>query len=71
MGDTSEYLVYVVNVGWRNAKFGRSYIIFGDVCYEIEFTEAYSHKHAISLIRVVIMRIRVKDMKKTCWWWCG
>ena len=30
------YLVYVINVRRRNDKFGRSYVSFGDVYYEIE-----------------------------------
>ena len=57
MGDTSEYLVYVFNVRRRNDKSGRSYVSFGDVCFEIEFIEACSNKLVISLSRVVILRI--------------
>ena len=34
MGDTFEYLVYVVNVEWRNINSRRSYVSFGDVCSE-------------------------------------
>ena len=71
MGDTSECLVYVVNVGWRNDKSGRSYVSFGDVCSEIEFIEACSSKIIISLSKVDILRIKVEDMKNTCWWWHG
>ena len=37
---------------------------FGDLCSEIEFIEACSGKLVISLSRVVILRIEVKDMKK-------
>ena len=43
----------------------RIYISFGDVCSEIEFIEACFGKLVISLSRVVIMRIKVKDMYKT------
>ena len=71
MGDTSEYLVYEVNVRWRNYKSGKSYVSFGDVCYEINFIEAYSGKLVISLNRVVILRIKVEDVNKTCWLWHG
>lgn len=71
MGDTSKYLVYVVNVGWRNINSGRSYVSFGDDCSEIEFIEPYSGKHVISLSRIIIMRIEVEDVKKTFWWWHG
>ena len=39
MGDTSEYLVYVVNIKRRKDKSRRSYLSFGDVYSEIEFTE--------------------------------
>ena len=66
MGDTSEYLTYSVNVGSRKDKFGRSYVSFGNVCLEIEFTEAYSSKLVIYLRRVDILRIEVEDMNKTC-----
>ena len=37
MGDTSKYLAYLVNFKSRNNKSGRSYVSFGDVCFEIEF----------------------------------
>ena len=56
MGDTFEYLVYLVNVGKRKDKSRRSYVSFGDVCSEIEFTEACSSKLVISLSRFVILR---------------
>ena len=71
MGDTYEYLVYVVNIRWRNDNSGRSYVIFGDVFSEIEFIEACFDKLVISLSKIVILRIKVEDVKKTCWWWCG
>ena len=67
MGDTSKYLVYVVNVRRRNFKFGRSYVSFGDVYFEIEFTEACFGKLFISLSKVDIMRIEVEEMKKKYW----
>ena len=60
MIDTYEYLVYVVNVGRRNDKFGRNYVSFGDVFSKIEFTEACSGKLVISLSRIVILRIEVE-----------
>ena len=66
MGDTSEYSIYAFNVGRRNDKSGRSYVSFGNVCLEIEFTEAYSSKLVIYLRRVDILRIEVEDMNKTC-----
>ena len=69
MRDTFEYLVYASNVGWRNVKSGRSYVSFGDVCSEIEFTDTCFGKLVISLSKVVILRIKVEDVKKTCWWW--
>ena len=62
MGDTYEYLVYVVNVRWRNVMSGRSYVSFGDVYFEIEFTEACSGKPFLSLSRIVILRIEVEDV---------
>ena len=71
MGDTFEYLVYAVNVRWRNVKSTRTYVIFGDVCSEIEFIEACSVKLVISLNRIVILRIKVEDVEKVCWWWHG
>ena len=67
MRDTYEYLVYAVNVGWRNVKAGRSLVSFGDVCPEIEFTEASSGKLVISLRTIVLLRIKVEDAKKRCW----
>ena len=67
MGDTSKFIVYLINIGRRNDKYGRSYVSFGDVCSEIEFTEGCSSKLVISLSKVVILRIKVEDMKKTCW----
>ena len=66
MGDTFEYLVYVVNVKIINDKSRSSYVSFGDVCSEIEFTETCSSKLVISLSRVFILRIKVEDVKKTC-----
>ena len=66
MGDTFEYLEYVLNIRSRKDKSRRSYVSFGDVCSEIEFTEACSGKLFISLSRVDILRIKVEDMKKTC-----
>ena len=62
MGDTSKYLVYEVNVERRNDKSGRSYVSFGDVCSEIEFTETFSAKLVICLSRVVILRRKIKGM---------
>ena len=67
MEDTSKYLVYEVNVGRRNDKSRRSYVSFGDVYSEIKFIEACLGKLVISLYRVVIMIIKVEDVKKTCW----
>ena len=66
MGDTSKYLVYAVNVGWRNVKSGRSYVSFGEDCSKIEFTKACSGKLVISLSGIYIMWIKVEDMKKPC-----
>ena len=54
MEDTSEYLVYSVNVGRRKDKFRRNHVSFGDVCYD---------KLVISLSKVDILRIEVEDMK--------
>ena len=48
MGDMSKYSIYAVNVRRWNDKFGRSYVIFGDVCFEIEFIEACSSKLVFS-----------------------
>ena len=66
MGDTFKYLVNLVNVRRRKDKSRRSYVSFGDVYFEIEFTEACSGKLVISLRRVDILRIKVEDMNKTC-----
>ena len=66
MRDTSKYSVYVVNVRSINDKSRRSYVSFGDVYSEIEFTKACSGKLVISLSRVDIMGIKVENMKKTC-----
>ena len=71
MGVTSEYLVYANNARWRNDKFGKSYVSFGDVCSEIEFTKACSGKLFISLSRVSILRIKFEDVNKICWRWHG
>ena len=62
-----EYLVNANNIRSRKDKSRRSYVSFGDVCSEIEFTEACFGKLVISLSRVDILRIKVEDMKKTCW----
>ena len=62
MGDTFEYLVNAINIGKRQDKSGRSYVSFGDVCFEIEFKEACSGKLVISLSKVVILRSKVKRM---------
>ena len=61
-----EYLIYAVNVKRRKDKSRRSYVSFGDVSFEIEFIEACYCKLVISLSRVDILRIEIKDMKKTC-----
>ena len=37
-------------------KFERSYVSFGENYFEIEFTEAYSHKRVISLSKSDILR---------------
>ena len=66
MGDTCEYLVYVVNIRRRNDKSRRIYVSFGDVCSKIEFIEACSSKLVVSLSRFDILRIKVEDMEKTC-----
>ena len=66
MGDASEYLVYAVDIRRRKDNSRRSYVSFGDVCYEIEFTKACSSKLVISLSRVDILRIEVEDIEKTC-----
>ena len=59
MGDTYEYLVYVLNVRRRNDKSRRSYVSFCDVFSEIEFREACSSKLVISHSIVDILRIKV------------
>ena len=71
MGDTFEYLVYVVNVGWKNNKSRRSYVSFGDVYSEMEFTEACFGKLVISLSRVDILRIEAEELNNTYWGLCG
>ena len=60
--DMSKYLVYIVTVGRRNDKSGRSYVSFGNVCSEIEFTEACPGKLGISLTRVIILRSDFEDV---------
>ena len=67
MGDKFEYLVYAINIRRRKDKSRRIYVSFGDVSFEIEFTEACSGILVISLSRVVILRIEVEDVKKTYW----
>ena len=62
MGDAFEYLVYVVNIGRWNDKFGISYVSFGDVYFEIEFTRSCLRKLVIPLSRIVILRIEVEDV---------
>ena len=62
MGDNFEYLVYVVNVSRRKDKSRRSYVSFGDVCFEIEFTKACPSKLVISLSRVIILRSKDEDV---------
>ena len=59
MGDTFEYSVYVGNVGIITDKSWRSYVSFGDVYSEIEFTKTCSSKLVISLRKFDIMRIEV------------
>jgi hypothetical protein len=66
MGDTSKCLAYAVNVRSRKDKYRRSYVSFGDICSEIEFTEACSGKFVISMSRIDILRNEVKDIEKTC-----
>ena len=58
--------MYVVYVRSRKDKSKISYVSFGDVYFEIEFTEARSSKLVISLSRFYILRIEVEDMEKTC-----
>lgn len=67
MGDTLEYLVYAVNVRSRKDISRISYVSFGDVCSEIEFTEARSSKLVISLSRVDILMIKVEYMLRVMW----
>ena len=67
MRDNFGYLSYAFNIGRRNDKSRRIYVSFSDVYSEIEFTQACSSKHVISLSRVIILRIEVEDVKKTCW----
>ena len=71
MGDMFKYLIYVVNVGWRNVNSRRTYVSFGDVYSETEVIEACSSKHVRSLSKIDILRIKVDDVKKTCQWWHG
>ena len=66
MGDTFEYLVYLVNIERRKDRSRRSYVSFGDVCSKIEFTKACSGKLVISLSGDVILIIKVENVKKTC-----
>ena len=66
MGDTYEYLVYVVNIRRRNDESRIIYVSYGDVCSKIDFIEAYSSKLVISLSRSNILRIKVEDMEETC-----
>ena len=66
MGDTFRYLVYVVNVKRRNDKYRKFYVSFGDVYSQIEFIEACSGKLVISLSRVDVLRIEVKNIKTIC-----
>ena len=67
MGDTSNYLVYVVKFRRRKDKYRRSYVSFVDVCSKINFTEEYFGKLVISLSRVDNLRIEVTEMEKKCW----
>ena len=67
MGDTYEYLAYVVNIRSRKDKSRRSYVSFGDIYSNIEFTEACSGKLVISLLRVDILMVEVEDIEKICW----
>ena len=67
MGDTFEYLVYVVNIRRRNDKSRRIYVSFGDVYSEILFTYTCSSKLVISPSRIINLRIEVEDMKKKFW----
>ena len=62
MRDTSKYLIYLVNIEWRNFKFGRSYVSFGEDYSKIELTEAFSGKLVISLSRVAIIKRKFKGI---------
>ena len=59
-------MVYEVNIRRRNNKSRRSYVSFGDVYSKIGFTKACSGKLVISLSKVDILRIKIKETKKTC-----
>ena len=59
--DMFEYLVYAINISWRNDKSRRSYVSFGNKCSEIEFIEVCSGKLVISLSKVIILRGEVED----------
>ena len=70
---TFEYLEYVGDFGRWKDKSRRSYVSFGDIYSEIEFTKACSSKVVISLSKIIIsisrifiLRIKVGDMNKTC-----
>ena len=67
MGDTFEYLIYVVNIEIRNDKSRIIYVSFGDAYFEIEFSKACCSKLVISPRRIVILKIEVADVKNTCW----
>ena len=62
MGDTPTYLIYKVNIGWRNDKSGRIYVSIGNVCSEIEIIEACPNKLGISLSRFIILRSKVEEV---------
>ena len=62
MGDTFEYLVYVVDDERRKDKSRRCYDSLGNVCSKIDFVEACSSKIVISLRRFGILRIKIEDM---------
>ena len=53
--------------GEKYIKSRRIYASFGDDCSKTEFIEACSGKIVISLSKIVILRIEVEDMNKTCW----
>ena len=67
MGDTSKYMAHAVNVRSRKDKSRRSYVSFGDLYFEIEFIEACFGRLVISFRRFDTLRIKVEDMKMTCW----